>query len=91
MNNNNYWKQQNQMVRTHGVQGNNSGSNYCANFGKAKGKRYNNIGTGTMLGSSEEVQLLSRGQEQRANHLYSKIAENDTLTVKKDETPEFYF
>ena len=74
------------MVRPQG-----QGPNYYSNFGKSKGKRYNNIGAGTVLGSNEEVQLLSKGQEQRANHLYSKIAENDTLTVKKDETPEFYF
>ena len=72
------------MVRPQGP----GSSNY---YGKAKSKRYNNIGTGTMIGSTEEVQLLSKGQEQRANHLYSKIAENDTLTVKKDEAPEFYF
>ena len=49
------------MVRTQGPGNNNY---YNGNFGKAKGKRYNNnIGTGTVLGSNEEVQLLSRGQE----------------------------
>lgn len=68
--NSNYSKQHNQMVRTHGSQANISGSNYYANFGKARGKRYNNIVTGNI----DEVQLLSKGQEQRANHLYSKIA-----------------
>ena len=71
------------------VQQRTQGNNYYYN--KNKGKRYNNIGAGTVLGSNEEVQLLSKGQEQRANHLYTKVAENDTLTVKKDEAPEFYF
>ena len=80
--NTNYSKQQ-ARPQTHG--------NHYSTYNKAKGKRYNNIGAGTILGSTDEVQLLSKGQEQRANHLYSKVAENDTLTVKKDEASEFYF
>ena len=39
----------------------------------------------------EEEIVLSKNQYKQMNHLYSKVAENDTLTVRKDQSADLYF
>ena len=51
---------------------------------KGKAKRFN-IGTCPQnIEQHEEEIVLSKTQRYKMNHLYSKVAENDTLTVRKD-------